>query len=167
MKIEETEKLNLQYSNTIQSTTSQINHGHDSDNELAEKFTQILNIYQKNSNFKGKPSFKNVVHYCRRYGNSIAECRQKKQKNQNKLQKQGEPNNFLNQFTKKGQILPMKSIHSKKKAQENPFQTTTLILDNNHFTEIIFAEVLQTEEVHKIFGKIDIADQIVGTISFA
>ena len=77
MKIEETEKLKLQYLNNIQSTTSQINYSHDSDIELAEEFTQFSNIYEKNSNFKGKPSIKKFVHYCCRYGNSIAECKQK------------------------------------------------------------------------------------------
>ena len=53
------------------------------------------------------------------------------------------------------------------KAQENPFQTDTIILDNNHFTEIIFAEDLQTEEIHKTFRKTHIADQTIGTISIA
>ena len=58
MKLEETEKLKKQPVNNIQITTSQIKHTHDSDTELAEKITQILNIYEKNTNFKGKQSFK-------------------------------------------------------------------------------------------------------------
>ena len=59
----------------------------DSDTELTEKVTQILNIYEKNPNFKGKPSFKKWCNFCCRYGYSIAECRQKQQNNQNKPQK--------------------------------------------------------------------------------
>ena len=45
MKLEETENLKLQYVNNIQTTTSQINHIHDSDSELSDKITEILNIY--------------------------------------------------------------------------------------------------------------------------
>ena len=58
IKVEETKILKLQYKNNIQTTTSQINNIQYSDNDLAEKITQILNIYKKNPNFKGKPSFK-------------------------------------------------------------------------------------------------------------
>ena len=58
MKLEEMEKLKLQNVNNIQTTTSQINNINDSDTELFEKITEILNIYEKNPNFKGKPLFK-------------------------------------------------------------------------------------------------------------
>ena len=61
MKIEETENLKLQYVKNIQTTTSQINNINDSDAELFEKITEFLNIYEKNPNFKGKPSFKDGV----------------------------------------------------------------------------------------------------------
>ena len=37
MKLEETEKLKLQYVNNIQTTTTQINHKHNSDIDLSEK----------------------------------------------------------------------------------------------------------------------------------
>ena len=84
MKLEETENLKLQYVNNIQSTTLQISNIHGSDTELSEKIAQNLNIYEKNPNFKGKPTFKRWFNYCRRYGHSIAECRQKSQDNQNK-----------------------------------------------------------------------------------
>ena len=40
--------------NNFQTTTSQINNINDSDTELSEKTTEILNIYEKNPNFKGK-----------------------------------------------------------------------------------------------------------------
>ena len=59
MKPEETENLKLQYVNNIQTTTSHINHIYDSDTELSEKITEILNIYEKNPKFKGKPSIQN------------------------------------------------------------------------------------------------------------
>ena len=71
MKLEETENLKLQYVNRIETNTTQINNIHDSDADLTEKITQILNIYEKNPNFKRKPSFKKWFNYCRRYGHSI------------------------------------------------------------------------------------------------
>ena len=37
MKLEETEKSKLQYVNSLQTTTSQMNNFNDSDNELAAK----------------------------------------------------------------------------------------------------------------------------------
>ena len=58
MKLEETENLKLQYVNSIETTTLQINIINDSDTELFEKITEILNINEKNPNFKGKLSFK-------------------------------------------------------------------------------------------------------------
>ena len=62
MKLEETENLKLQYVNNI--TTSQINNIHDSDTELSEKITEILNIYENNQNFQGERSFKKWCKYC-------------------------------------------------------------------------------------------------------
>ena len=47
MKLEATENLKLQYVNNIHTRTSQINNIHASDIELAEKITQILNMYEK------------------------------------------------------------------------------------------------------------------------
>ena len=58
MKLEETENLKLQYINNIRTTTTQINNIHNSDTDLSEKITEILNIYEKNPSVKGKPSFK-------------------------------------------------------------------------------------------------------------
>ena len=114
MKLEEIENLKLHYVSNIQTTPSQIYNVHDSDFELAEKITQILNMYEKNPKFKGKPSFKKWCIYCRRYGHSIAECRQKQQDNQNKPQKDREPNKSLYQYMKKDQNLPNKNFHSNK-----------------------------------------------------
>ena len=81
MKQEEIENLKLQNFNNVQTTTTQINNIHNSKIDLSEKITEIMNIYEKNPNFKGKPSFKKWCNYCRRYGHSIAECRQKQQDN--------------------------------------------------------------------------------------
>ena len=87
MKLEETENLKLQYVNRIETNTTHINNIKESDIDLTEKISEILNICEKNPNFKGKPSFKKLCNYCRRYGHNIAECRQKQQDNQNKPQK--------------------------------------------------------------------------------
>ena len=63
MKLEETENFNLRYVNNNQTTTSQINHIHDSDIELAEKNSNSK-IYEKNPKFIGKPSFKKWTQHC-------------------------------------------------------------------------------------------------------
>ena len=112
MKLEETENLKLQYVNRIETNTTHINNIPDSDVDLSEKITEILNIYERNPKFKGKPSFKKWCNYCRRCGHSIAECRQKRQDNQNKPQKYKEPNKSFYQYMKKDQNLPNKNTHS-------------------------------------------------------
>ena len=61
MKLEETENLKLQYVNRIETNTTHINNIQELDTDLIEKITEILNIYEKHPNFKGKPSFNNVV----------------------------------------------------------------------------------------------------------
>ena len=111
-KLEQAENLKLQYVNRIETNTTHINNIHDSDVDPIEKITKILNIYEKNPNIKGKPSFKKWCNYCRRYGYSIAECRQKQQDNQNEPQKYKEPNKSFYQYMKKDQNLPNKNIHS-------------------------------------------------------
>ena len=58
MKKEETQNLRIQYVNNIQTTTSQINNINDSDTDLSETITEVLNAYEKNPNLKCKPSFK-------------------------------------------------------------------------------------------------------------
>ena len=47
MTLEETENLKLQYVNRIETITTQINKIHNSDVNLTEKISQILNIYEK------------------------------------------------------------------------------------------------------------------------
>ena len=61
MKLEETENSKLQYVNRIETNTTHISNKKDSDVDLTEKITELLNIYEKNPNFKGKPSFKKMV----------------------------------------------------------------------------------------------------------
>ena len=112
MKLEETENLKLQNVNRIETTPTNINNIQESDTDLVEKITEILNIYEKNPNFKGKPSFKKWCNYCRRYGHSISECRQKQQDSQNKPQKYKEPNKSFYQYMKKDQNLPNKNVYS-------------------------------------------------------
>ena len=77
IKLEKTENLKLQYVENFQTTTSHQNNFQDYDNELAETNTQILNIFEKKPNCKSKLSFNKWCNYCRRYGHSIVECRQK------------------------------------------------------------------------------------------
>ena len=112
MKLEETENFKLQYVNHIETKTTHINNIQESDVDLFEKITEILNIYEKNPNWKGKPSFKKWCNYCRRYGHSISECRQKQQDNQNKPPKHKEPNKSFYQYIKKDQNLPNKNVYS-------------------------------------------------------
>ena len=45
MKLEKTENLKLQYCNRIETITTQINNIQESDVDLSEKITEILNIY--------------------------------------------------------------------------------------------------------------------------
>ena len=111
MKLEETENLKLQFVIRIETNTTHINNIQESDIDLSEKITEILNIYEKNPNYKGTPSFKKWCNYCRRYGHSISECRQKQQDNQNKPPKQKEPNKSFYQYMKKDQNLPNKNVY--------------------------------------------------------
>ena len=70
-------------------------------------------MFEKNPNFKDKPSFKKWCNYCRIYELRIAEYRQKQQDNQIKPQKYTKPNKSFFQYIKKDHNLPNKSIHSK------------------------------------------------------
>ena len=112
MKLEETENLKLQYVNRIETNTTHINNIQESDTDLVEKITEILNFYEKHPNFKGKPSFKKWCNYCRQYGHSISEGRQKQQDNQNKPQKYKEPNKSFYQYMKKDQNIQNKNVYS-------------------------------------------------------
>ena len=119
MKLEETENLKLQYVNRIETNTKNINNIQESDTDLVEKITEILNIYEKHPNFKGKPSFKEWCNYCRRYGHSISECRQKQQDNQNKPQK------YKYQIYHSINIRRKIKIYQKKCIKQQQFRNTT------------------------------------------
>ena len=160
MKLEETENLKLQYVNRIETNTTNINNIQESDTDLVEKITEILNIYEKHPNFKGKPSFKKWCNYCRRYGYSIPECRQKQQDNQNKPQKYKEPNKSFYQYMKKDQNLP-KKMYTATTVQENHFRTIPITRELNHHITQVIEEDHQNEEIHRILHKIIIIDQIV------
>ena len=160
MELEETENLKLQSVNRIETNTTHINNIQKLDTDLVEKITEILNIYEKHPNFKGKPSFKKWCNYCRRYGHSISECRQKQQDNQNKPQKHTEPNKSFYQYMKKIKIYQTK-IYIVTTVQENHFRTTPTTQEINHHITQVIEEDHQTEEIHKILHKIIIIDQIV------
>ena len=137
MKLEETENLKLQYVSRIKTNTTHIINIQELDTDLVEKITEILNIYEKHPNFKGKQSFKKWCNYCRRYGHSISECRQKQQDNQNKPQKHTEPNKSFYQYMKKDQNLPNKK-YIVTTVQENHFRTTPTTQGiHHHITQVI------------------------------
>ena len=160
MKLEETENLKLQYVNRIETNTTSINNIQESDTDLVEKITEILNIYEKHPNFKGKPSFKKWCNYCRRYGHSISECRQKQQDNQNKPQKYKEPNKSFYQYMKKDQNLPNKTWTATT-VQENHSRLIQIIQEINHHITQVIEEDHQNEEIREIHHKITTIDQIV------
>ena len=112
MKLEETENLKLQYVNRIETKTLHINNIQESDVDLSKKIIEILNIYERNPNYKGKPSFEKWCNFCPRYGHSISECGQKQQDNQNKPPKHKEPNKSFYQYMKNDQNLPNKNVYS-------------------------------------------------------
>ena len=161
MKLEETENLKLQNVNRIETNTTHINNIQESDTDLIEKITEILNIYEKHPNFKGKPSFKKWCNYCRRYGHSIFDCKQKQQDNHNKPQKHKEPNKSFYQYMKKDQNLPNKTkIYIVTTVQENHLQATQITQEINHnITQVIEVDH-PNEEIHEISHKIDITDRI-------
>ena len=61
MKLEETENLKLQYDNRIETNTTNINNIQESDTDLVEKITEILNIYQNTQTLKANHLSKNGV----------------------------------------------------------------------------------------------------------
>ena len=61
MKLEETENLKLQYVNRIETNTTNINNIQESDTDLVEKITEILNIYENTQTLKANHLSKNGV----------------------------------------------------------------------------------------------------------
>ena len=147
--------------NNIQTTSLQINNINDSDTELSKKITEILIIYEKNPNFKGKSSFKKWCNYCRRYGHSSADCRRKQQDNQNKPQNYRKPNKSFHQNKKKDQTLPNKNLHSNNSSGK-PLPNT---LDDNHPIIRVIEEDHHTEEIREISHKTVLVDHIVEIVN--
>ena len=124
-----------------------------------------MNVYEKNTNFKGKPSFKNWCNYCQRYGHSIAECIQKQQDNQNKPKQNIEnPTNLFINTRRKDEIYPIKTFIASI-VQDNSFQITPTTLDNNHLIKQNIEDDHHTKEIHRIFRKIDIVDHRVEIVN--
>ena len=159
MKLEETENLKLQYVNRIETKTTHINNIQESDTDLIKKITEILNIYEKHPNFKGKPSFKKWCNFCRRYGHSISECRQKQQDNQNKPQKHKEPIKSFYHYMKKIKIYQTRT-YTVIIALENHFQATQIFQEINHHIIPVIEVDRPNKETHQISHKIDIVDRI-------
>ena len=63
-----------------------------------------------------------MVLFCRRYGQSIAECRQKQQDHLNRPPKQREPKECFYQNMKKRSKVTKSYKNIQKKAQENHFK---------------------------------------------
>ena len=161
MKLEETENLKLQYVNRIETNTTIINNIQESDTDLVEKITEILNIYEKHPNFKGKPSFKKWCNYCRRYGHSISECRQKQQDNQNKPQKYKEPNKSFYQYMKKDQNLPNKTVYSNNSSGKPLPNNTNYTRNQSPYNSSYRGRSPERRNTQKIHHKITTIDQIV------
>ena len=159
MKLEETENLKLQYVNRIETNTTHINNIQESDTDLIEKNTEILYIYEKNPNFKGKPSFKKWCNYCQRYGHSIAEYRQKQQDNQNKPQTRKEPSKSFYQYMKKDQNLSNKNIYSNNSSGK-PLPSNSNYSRNQSPYSSSYEVDRPNKEIHEISHKLDIADRI-------
>ena len=162
MKLEETENLKLQYVNRIETNTTHINNIQESDIDLSEKITEILNIYEKNLNYKGKPFFKKWCNYCRRYGHSISECRQKQQDNQNKPPKQKETNKSFYQYMKKDQNLPNKNVYSNNSSGK-PLPSNQNYSRNQSPYNSNYRGRSPEQRNSRNFSQIDIADRIVKT----
>ena len=159
MKLEETENLKLQYVNRIETNTTHIKNIQESDTNLIEKTTEILNIYERNPNFKGKPSLKKWCNYWQGYGHSIAECRQKQQDNQNKPQKHKEPNKSFYQYMKKDQNLPNKNIYSNNSSGKPLPSNSNYSRNKSPYNSNLEVD-RPNKEIHKISHKKDIADRI-------
>ena len=89
--------------------------------------------------------------FCRRYGHSIDECRQKQQEKSNRPSKYKERNKFFYQEMKKDQSLPNENNRSNNTSenQENHSQLAIIIADHNTLQLIFFAEEYQIDEIPK------------------
>ena len=160
MKLEETENLKLQYVNRIETNTTHINNIQESDTDLSEKITEILNIYEKQPNFKVKPSFKNGV--------IVADNTDTIFPNVDKNSKTIRINlkSIKNQINRSINLRKKMKISQTKEyivitVQENHFRTTPITQGINLHISQVIEDDHQNEEIHKILHKIIIIDQIV------
>ena len=113
---------------------------------------------------KGKPSFKKWCNYCRRYGHSIAECRQKQQDNQNKSQSiENQINHFISPWTENQVITTDKETtlnhlieikHVKQNSQQN-YRSST----HKHQRQINQAQTTEeTQSYLPCFDNIEITE---------
>ena len=160
MKLEETENLKLQYVNNNQTTTSQINNINVWYRFIQKNHWNFKTLREK-LNFKGEPSFKKWCIYCRRYGHSIAECRQKQQDLQNKPQTYRDPNKSFHQYMEKDQNLPNKNNHSINSSGK-PLPKNLTLANNNH---LIIRIIEDDHQIKENSHKMDIVDQTVKTVS--
>ena len=154
MILEETENLKLQYVNNIQTTTSQINNINDSDTELSENITEILNIFEENPNLKVNHHSKNGVIIADDTDRALPNA----DKNNKKIKKINHKNieNQINLFISTRKFTKIyRSKFTQQKiiviiVQENHFQTTQIILDNNHLIIRIIEDDHQIKETNEI-----------------
>ena len=95
---------------------------------------------------KAKPSFKKWCNYCRRYGHSISECRQKQQDNQNKLKNIKNQIKSFYQYMKKDQKSTEQNSPTATTVQENHSRTIQIIQEINHHITQVIEEDHQNEE---------------------
>ena len=112
MKLEETENLKLQYVNRIETTPTNINNIQESETDLVEKITEILNITKRTRTLKANHLQKNGVIIADDTDIVFPNVDKKQQDSQNKPQKYKEPNKSFYQYMKKDQNLPNKTVHS-------------------------------------------------------
>ena len=104
-----------------------------------------------------------MVLFCRRYGQSIAECRQKQQDHLNRPPKQREPKECFYQNMKKK--IKSDQIKIFKKSSGKPLQDWKIIIHHSPSIEINSVENHHVDKTHKIIHKVDIVDQIARVIS--
>ena len=164
MKLEETENLKLQKVNRIETNTTHIYNIQDSDVDLSEKITEIVYTYEKNPNFKGKPSLKKGVIIAEDTDTALPNIEKHNKIIKIDHQKTKNQINHSTNLWKKTKLYQTK-IYIVKTALENHFQIIQIIQETNHFITLVIEVDRQNKEIHEISHKIDIVDQIVKIIS--
>ena len=160
MKLEETKKIKSQYVNRFETKTTHNNNIQESDIDLSEKITEILNIYERKTNYEGKPTFKNGV-YIAGITDTVFLNVDKNSKiiKINLQSKKSQISHFIN--TRKKIKIYQTKIYTANLALENHFQATKIVLEINHHITLVKEVDHPNKEVHEISHKIDIVDRIV------